>query len=318
MTKGLRTTALALLLALVPAWAAAQVSMRDDLGRTVQLKKKPERIVTLAPFLTEAVYAAGAGDRLVAVSKLSDYPPEASKLPQLGTGAEFSLTQLATYKPDLVLVWTGGMRRNDVENIHAFGATVYAASARTLEDVPRTLRAIGLLTGNDVSAVVDAYESKVEKLRRENQGKTRVAAFLELWNRPLTTISSNHFMAEALEICHADNVFKDLEGSAPQVTIDELYEKNPFVIIGAGSATNAEEFRSNWNVRQGLRAVKENRLVFVDSDAFQRPTPRTPEGIALLCNALDEVRPQGPRQPQQREAAPNAPTATQRPSQFGM
>ena len=305
------------------AWCAgalAQVSLRDDMGRTVHVKKKPERIVALAPFLTEAVYAAGAGDRLVAVSKLSDYPAEASKLPQLGTGAEFSMTQLATYKPDLVLVWTGGMRRNDVENIQAFGATVYAASARSLDDVPRLLRAIGLLTGNDVSAVVNAYEAKLDQLRRDNAGKTRVAAFLELWNRPLTTISANHFMAEALEICHADNVFKDLEGSAPQVTIDDLYQKDPFVIVGAGSATNDAEFRSNWNVRQGLKAVKENRLVFVDSDAFQRPTPRTPEGIALLCKGLDDVRPKG-RQPQQpqspQQAAPNAPPA-QRPSQYGM
>ncbi len=305
--------------AALAAWcvaAFAQVSLRDDMGRTVQVKKKPERIVTLAPFLTEAVFAAGAGDRLVAVSKLSDYPAEAAKLPQIGTGAEFSIAQLATYKPDLVLVWTGGMRRNDVENIHAFGATVYAASARTLDDVPRLLRAIGLLTGNDVSRVVDSYETTLEKLRRDNAGKPRVAAFLELWNRPLTTISANHFMAEALEICHADNVFRDMEGSAPQVTIDELYEKDPFVIVGAGSATNVDEFRSNWSVRQGLKAVKENRLVFVDSDAFQRPTPRTPEGIAMLCKGLDDVRPKSPRQPQQ-DAAPAA-APTQRPSQFGM
>ena len=301
------------------ATAFAQVSLRDDMGRTVQLKKKPERIVTLAPFLTEAVFAAGAGDRLVGVSKLSDYPAQASKIPQVGTGAEFSIAQLATFKPDLVLVWTGGMRRNDVENIHAYGATVYAASARTLDDVPRLLRAIGMLTGNDVSAVVNSYEATLEKLRNDNAGKPRVAAFLELWNRPLTTISSNHFMAEALDICHADNVFKDLEGSAPQVTIDDLYEKDPYVIVGAGSATNLEEFRSNWTVRQGLRAVKENRLVFVDSDAFQRPTPRTPEGVELLCKALDEVRPKGPR-PLQQQAAPGtpAPAPAQRPSQYGM
>jgi ABC-type Fe3+-hydroxamate transport system substrate-binding protein len=121
-------------------------------------------------------------------------------------------------------------------------------------------------------------------------------------------------MTEALDICRADNVFKDLYGSAPQVTIEELYEKDPYVIVGAGSATNLDEFRSNWTVRQGLKAVKENRLVFVDTDAFQRPTPRTPEGIAQLCKGLDEVRPKGPRQPQQQAT----PAATQRPSQYGM
>ena len=314
MTKW-KGTALGLILALLPAWAGAQVSIRDDLGRVVQLKKRPERIVTLAPFLTELVYAAGAGAQIVAVSNMSDFPPEASKLPQIGTGVAFDLTQLATYKPDLVLAWRDGIRKEEIERIAAFGATVFAASARALDDVPRLLQAIGVLTGHDVAAQVAEYESKLEKLRTANAGKTRIVAFLELWNRPLTTISGTHFMTEALDICRADNAFKDLYGSAPEVSIEELYEKNPYVIVGAGSATNVDEFRSNWTVRQGLRAVKENRLVFIDSDAFQRPTPRTPEGIAELCKALDQVRPAPPRQAQQ----PAAPAATQqRPSQYGM
>jgi len=290
--------------------AGAQISVRDDLGRSVQLKKKPERIVTLAPFLTELVYAAGAGDRVVAVSKMSDFPPEARTVAQVGTGAEFSLAQLAAFKPDLVLAWRDGIRRDDIERISAFGATVFAASARTLDDVPRLLRVIGVMTGNDVTTAVAEYESKVDKLKHDNAGKTRVAAFLELWNRPLTTISGTHFMTEALDICRADNVFRDLAGSAPQVTIDELYEKDPYVIVGAGSATNEDEFRSNWTVRQGLKAVKDNRLVFIDTDTFQRPTPRTPDGIAQLCSALDKVRPQGPK--------PREAPAPQRPSQYGM
>jgi len=279
------------------------------------MKKKPERIVTLAPFLAELAFAAGVGEQLVAVSELSDYPPAAQKLPQIGTGAKFSLTQLATYKPDLVLAWRDGIRREDIERINAFGATVYAASARSLDDVPRLLQVIGVMTGNNVAPAVDEFERKIEKLRLDNAGKPRVAAFLELWNRPLTTISGTHFMTEALDICRADNVFKDLAGSAPEVTIDELYEKDPFVIVGAGSATNVDEFRSNWSVRPGLTAVKANRLVFIDSDAFQRPTPRTPEGIAQLCTALDSVRPKGPRQQQPRQAVPNP---SQRPSQYGM
>jgi iron complex transport system substrate-binding protein len=295
--------------------AMAQLSVRDDLNRPVQVKKKPERIVTLAPFLTELVYAAGAGDQLVAVADMSDFPPDARKLPHIRTGAAFSLDELATHKPDLVLAWRDGIRREEIERISSFGATVFAASARTLADVPRLLKAIGIMTGHDVTAAVSEYETRLEQLRIANAGKIRVLAFLELWNRPLTTISGTHFMTEALDICRADNVFKDLEGSAPQVEIQELYQKDPYVIVGAGSATNLDEFRSNWNVRQGLTAVKNDRLVFVDSDAFQRPTPRTPEGIAQLCTALDTVRPKGPAQ---QQASPQPAVPGQRPSQYGM
>ena len=290
--------------------AGAQISLRDDLGRAIVLKTKPARIMTLAPFLTELAFAAGAGEQVVAVAAMSDFPEKARSLPVVGTGAQFSLEQVATFKPDLVLAWRDGIRRNDIERISAFGAVVYAASARSLDDVPRLLKDIGAMTGNDVSAAVAQYEEKLDRLRRENAEKPRVVAFLELWHRPLTTISGNHFMTEALDICHADNVFKDMEGSAPQIEWDELYEKDPYVIVGAGSATNVDEFRSSWGVRQGLSAVKGDRLVFVDSDAFQRPTPRTPDGIALLCGALDKVRPQ--------QSRPATPAPQHRPSQYGM
>lgn len=315
----MRSRAAAGAFALVVAWmgtpALAQLSVRDDLGRPVQVKKRPERIVTLAPFLTELVFAAGAGDQVIAVADLSDFPPDARKLPHIKTGAAFSMEQLATNKPDLVLAWRDGIRREEIERMAAFGATVFVASARTLADIPRLLKAIGIMTGHDVTSAVSEYETRLDQLRAANAAKTRVTAFLELWNRPLTTISGTHFMTEALDICRADNAFKDLAGSAPQVTIEELYEKDPYVIVGAGSATNVDEFRSNWTVRQGLSAVKSDRLVFVDSDAFQRPTPRTPEGIAQLCAALDNVRPKGQGQ---QQAAPQPAAPSQRPSQYGM
>jgi ABC-type Fe3+-hydroxamate transport system substrate-binding protein len=76
-----------------------------------------------------------------------------------------------------------------------------------------------------------------------------------------------------------------------------VYERNPYVIVSAGSAGSLEEFRANWTVRQGLEAVKADRLVFLEGDTIQRPTPRTPEGISQLCAGLDKVRPQAPAQP---------------------
>jgi iron complex transport system substrate-binding protein len=289
--------------------ASAQISVRDDLGRPLFAKTAPTRIVTLAPFLTELVYAAGAGDRLVGVSALSNYPAEAAKLPQVPTGVGFSMEYMAHLKPDLVIAWRDGIRREDIDRISGFGTLVFVAQARTLEDVPRLLKVIGSLTGNDVSKAVGEYEGKLETLRRQNSGKVKLATFLEIWNRPLTTLSGTHFMSEALEICRAENVFKDIDGSAPQISYDELYEKNPYVIVGAGSASSNEEFRNNWTVRQALNAVKDDRLVFVDADSFQRPSPRTPDGIAQLCAGLDKVRPTTASQPQRPQG---------RPSQFGM
>jgi iron complex transport system substrate-binding protein len=268
----------------------AQLTVRDDLGRSLLVNKPPERVVTLAPFLTEMVYSIGADDLLVGVDSMSDHPPQARQKAQIHTGARFSLEQLAALKPDLVLAWKGGIRKADIEMISAFGATVFVAQANHLDDVPRLLQVIGRLTGHDAMPAVAKYESSLDRLRRENADKLRIATFVELWNRPLTTVSGEHFISEALDICKGDNVFGDLQGSAPKVTWDAVAIRNPYVILGAGSATDAQEFRANWALRANLAAVKAERLVFVDHDAIQRPTPRTPEGIAALCRQLDMVR----------------------------
>jgi iron complex transport system substrate-binding protein len=269
---------------------AAEISLKDDLDRPVQLKAPAQRIVTLAPFLTELVYDAGAGERVVGVSAHSDYPPEAKRLPQVGTAVNFSIEEIAALKPDLVLVWKDSVRPEDLERIARFGAEVFVASARTLEDVPRLLDAIGRLTGRDVATVAAQYERQLAGLRREYAGKRQLATFVEIWNRPLTTISGRHFINQAFEICGAENVFVELPGIAPVVAWEQVYRRDPEVIVGLSSGTSADEFRARWQSRPTLSAVKSGKLVHVHPDRLQRQTARTPAGIAELCAALDRVR----------------------------
>jgi iron complex transport system substrate-binding protein len=269
---------------------AAEISLKDDLDRVVRLKAPAQRIVTLAPFLTELVFDAGAGERIVGVSAYSDYPPEAKRLPQVGTAVNFSIEEIAALEPDLVLVWKDSMRPEDLERITRFGAAVFVASARTLEDVPRLLDSLGRLTGRDASQVAAEYGRKLDTLRRAYAGKRKLATFLEIWSRPLTTISGRHFINQALEICGAENVFRELPGVAPVVSWEQVYRRDPEVIVGMSSGVGAEEFRAAWKAHATLSAVKANRLIYVHPDRLQRQTARTPDGIAELCEGLDRVR----------------------------
>jgi len=269
---------------------AAEISVRDDLDRTIVLKQPAQRIVTLAPFLTELVYTAGAGERIVGVSAYSDYPPEAKRLPQVGTAVSLSMEGIAALAPDLVLAWRDSVRPEDVERIARLGAAVYVAHSRNFEDVPRNLAAIGALTGHDVSEAISAYQHRLAALRSDNAGKRKVTAFLEIWNRPLTTIAGRHFINEALEICGARNVFRDLDGVAPVVSWEQVYLRDPQIVVGMSSAANAAEFRANWSARKMLSAVKSDHLVFVDADRIQRLTARTPDGVAALCEGIDRHR----------------------------
>jgi iron complex transport system substrate-binding protein len=227
---------------------------------------------------------------VVGVSAHSDYPPEARKLPQVGTAVNFSIEGIAALKPDLVLVWKDSMRPEDIERIVGFGAVVFVVAARSLDDVPRSLLAIGRLTGLDPSPVVADFKRRLEALRRAYSGKRRLQVFIEIWNRPLTTIAGRHFINEALELCGARNVFAELRAVAPVISWEEVYRVDPEVVVGLSSGVGVEEFRANWKTHATLAAVKTGKLVYVHPDRLQRPTARTPGGIAELCEALERVR----------------------------
>ncbi|HET7730519.1 MAG TPA: helical backbone metal receptor [Usitatibacter sp.] len=270
--------------------AHAQFSIRDDLNRPLLVKKPAARVVTLAPFLTEILFAIGAGDLAVGVDSLSDYPPEIFPVAKVPTGESLSLERIAALKPDLVLAWKDGIRKEDIDRITAHGTIVFAASARSLEDVSRLMRVVGQLTGRSADTAIARYETAVERLRAENLYKAKLTAFIEIWNRPLTTVSGQHFLTEALEICRAENVFAELRSVAPKVSWEEVTSKDPFLIVSAGSASSYGELRHNWQTRQALGAVKGDRLLLVTDERLTRPSPRTPEGIANLCRQLDEIR----------------------------
>lgn len=295
----------------------AQLSVRDDLSRTLIVKKAATRVVTLAPFLTEILFAAGAGDLAVGVDDLSDYPPQAASLPRLPTGASFSIERVAALKPDLVLAWRDGIRRGDVDRMSATGATVFVATARELDDVPRLMQVVGQLTGRDPTRAIGEYEDKLARLRRDNAFKVKLPTFIEIWNRPLTTVSGQHFLSEALEICRGENVFAELPGSAPKVSWEAVQSKNPVVIVGAGSASSLGEFRANWQMRQSLAAVKAERLLFVTDDTVSRLTPRTPDGIARLCTEFDQLRAGRVQRVVDTGAAEKADAVTLKPSGIG-
>ena len=268
----------------------AQLLVKDDTGRSLVVRQHFKRIVTLAPFLTEAAYAAGAGDLVVAVDGLSDYPREATRLPKVATGAAFSIESIAAVKPDLVLAWKDGIRSGDVEALTGFGATVYLAQPRSLEDLPQLLNNIGALTGRNSQQAVTVYENRLKELRRANAAKPRLTVFIEIWSRPLTTVGGSSLLSEAVQVCRGENVFGMLAGSLPRVEYDEVAQANPYLILGVNSANNAEEFQANWMTHYNIPAVQASRLMYFESEALQRPTVRTLDSVARLCAEMDQVR----------------------------
>ena len=272
-------------------WAACgtalAITVTDDLGRKVELKQPAQRIVALAPFLTELAYSVGAGSKLVGASAYSDYPPEARALPQVASALGPEVEPLAALRPDLVLAWHDSIRPNDVERIERLGIPVFVARARRLEDPPRLAETVALLAGTDAAPAARNYRERLRAARAARSGKPRVRIFVEVWHKPLTTIGGKHWINEALDVCGGENVFADLEAVAPVVSWEEVYKRDPDAIVGTPAPGREGDFRAAWRERGSLRAVSEDRFVFVDADKLQRPTLRLAEGVAELCARLE-------------------------------
>ena len=278
--------------ALTLAIGASAATVVDDRGRPVTLDHPPERIVTLAPHLAEVAFAAGAGDRVVGVSVFSDFPPEVARLPQIEASGRVDLERVVRLAPDLALAWRGGNRVQDLERLERLGIPVFATEARRLEDVARVLREVGKLTGNAArgEAAAEGFERSVNKLRERYRGRSPVRVFYEVWHEPLMTVSGDHLISKAIELCGGENIFAGLSILAPQVSLESVLVANPQAIIVGGKSEERQKWLQYWLKWDTIAAVKEGSVFVIDPDIIQRHSPRITQGIEQLCGYLDQVR----------------------------
>lgn len=273
--------------------AAAEVGATDDLGRRVLLKAPARRIVALAPHVTELLFAAGAGDRVIGVSRYSDFPPAAAGVTEVGDAGRADLERVLTLEPDLVVVWKTGGSPGDARRLEQLGIPVFVTEPRRLADIPRLLRVLGSLAGTEDAAEKEArrFEQVLEELARR-YGKGRpVTVFYQIWHQPLMTVNAEHIISDIIRLCGGRNVFESSPTFTPVLNAESLLVEDPEVIIASVSALSLQaEVRSFWSGFPSLRAVRRAHLEFVHPDLIQRQAPRILEGAKQVCEALGKVR----------------------------
>ncbi len=254
--------------------------------------KPAMRIATTAPSLTELVFAAGAGNRLVAVSAFSDYPVEAKKLPQIADFNGINIEALLVSKPDLVLVWRGGTRETDIVRLQKLGIAVEAIGVVSLEDVPQALRRIGQLAGSLPAADVAAglFSSRLAALKSRYHGAARMPVFFEISRIPLMTINGTHFISEVLRVCGGDNVFAGVAQMVFEPSREALLQKNPRVVFYTVSKSGKPPAARDNTLYLGLDAVAAGNVIALDADSLLRPGPRLIDAVTETCAALDQGR----------------------------
>ena len=248
------------------------------------------RMVSLAPNLTELVYAAGAGGQLAGVVAWSDYPEAARQLPVVGDAYRLDMERMMTLRPDLVLAWGSGTPRENVERLRALGLRVEPLPIDHLDDIPRTIERIGDWAGTAAVARVASgqFREALAARRAEQRGRTgpRPRVFIQIGRNPYYTVNDQHLIGEVVTLCGGRNVFGGLNTLAPVVGEEDIVATRPEVILVLDDGNDGAASAAGWSRWRQLPAVRDRRVYTVESSIIARATPRVLGGIARVCALL--------------------------------
>jgi len=272
--------------------AFADVSVRDDAGLTVRLAQPARRIVSLAPHVTETLFAIGAGDRVVGTVDYSDYPEAAKRVARVGGYSRIDLEAIAALRPDLIIGWQSGNAAAHIEKLRSLGYPLYISQPNRIDDVAGEIERLGHLAGTEAvaDAVAHRYREKLAALRAQYRGRPTVRTFYQIWKQPLMTVGRDQIISDAIRLCGGENVFGQIEKMAPTVTVEAVIAANPEAIVASGMGDSRPEWLDDWKRWTGIEAVRRDNLFFVPPELIQRHTPRLLDGTELLCRHLEQVR----------------------------
>ncbi|NEX61519.1 cobalamin-binding protein [Noviherbaspirillum galbum] len=272
------------------AESRAAVSVTDDAQRQVTLPGPARRIVSLAPHTTEMLFAAGAGAQVVGVTEFSDYPPEARKLPSVGSGVSLDFERILALKPDLIVGWNNGNTGTQLARFEALGIPLFKSEPHDLESIPSSMERLAHLAGTDAvgKRAADAFRARLERIAAAYRGRSVLRVFYQVWRSPLMTLNDAATPSSVLKLCGARNVFGNLRMIAPTVTVEAVLQEDPDVLLA--STGEHDDPLAMWQRFPRMKAVARGHLLHVDGNLLNRDGPRILDGAEVLCRQLDAAR----------------------------
>lgn len=251
----------------------------------MDVPQNPSRLISLAPSITETLYALGAGDRIVGDTDYCDYPPEARLKPHVGAILNPSLEKIVALKPDLVLGIAEANRRETADQLERLGIPLYGLTAHSVEETLNSIEDLGRVLGRGPQAqeLVQGLRRRVVAVKQDGDHAPHPKVLFVVWYRPLITAGPHTFIADAIRIAGGISISDDLSGEWPRLSLEDALHRDPDIILFPKSESfspSLDEFQQlpGW---KDFRAVKNHRMYFV-SDTINRPSPR-------LIDAMEEV-----------------------------
>lgn len=263
----------------------------DDFGDTLVLRAPPRRIASLNPATTELLFAIGAGSRLVGRTTWDRWPEAALAVPDLGPGLRPNVEAVLAARPDLVLLYASDDNRDTARRLRAAGVATVAYRVDRIADFRRVTLALGALTGDTIAAriTVDSVDASIARVRAATASLPKPSVFWPLYDQPLLATGGGSFLNELIDIAGGRNVYGSLPEPSPRITVEDLLRKDPEAILISPDSRARYLADPRW---RALRAVREGRLLAVDTTLVFRPGPRLGEAARSVARLLhpDAVR----------------------------
>nr|WP_181081339.1 MULTISPECIES: cobalamin-binding protein [Pseudomonas] len=238
-----------------------------------------ERVVSLAPSLSEIVMELGAADLLVGVLDGGERPVALAQVPSVGRYGQLDMERLLSLKPDLILLWPGSVGPAQREQLQRLNIPVYIAEPHNLEQLTVQVQAIAARLGRaDAGQQLAAQlRQRLAELRRRYRRAEPLRVFYQVWNSPLYTVGGGQIISDALTVCGARNVFDDLNLPAPQVSIESVLQRNPEMILVSDQA-QIDAWKAWPTMAERVRQVPDKGL--------ERPSGQMLEALGRLCRVI--------------------------------
>jgi len=295
-TKGtLRALVVMMVMMILTFLSSAQAGvMVDETGRRMNVPPHPRRIVSLAPDITEILFALGLEKEIVGVSQFSDYPAAARTKPKVGSYVNLSLERILGLHPDLIIGTTSGNRRDSVDKLEKAGIPVYVTNPEKFSDILRTLVNIGRITGKDAAArqLAGQMRKKAERIAFLTAGCRKPKVFVQIDSNPLVSVGRNTVYSELIAMAGGRNIADHAPSKYPRYSMETLIKEQPEVILlsSMNGKSSRKAIRDFWNRWQDIPAVRNQRIYVVDSDLTDRFSPRIVQGLEEIAGILHPER----------------------------
>ena len=262
----------------------AATTVRDDFGHEVA-RGAARRIISLNPATTEMLFAIGAGSRVIGRTTWDSYPDSARLVPDMGPGLRPNLEVVIGARPDLVILYASADNRPSAERLRSLGIATLSVKNDSIGDLARTLRLLGMVTGDSARAagVSDSVLATLSRVRTATQGRERRTAFWYVWDAPLITIGRGSFMSELLDIAGARNLYDDLPAPSANVTLEDVVVRDPHWVVAGPEGTSNLRRDARW---RAVPAVRAGRIIMADTALVGKPSVRLGEAAVSLARLL--------------------------------